>query len=175
MMLESLREAKDAMSHLSYCKGQWSNWALIMGSGSQDGSVLFLSLSLLVPIAMSVMLLGYSSLNQNVSSFTFLWSIKSNFSIFLFSLKAKPCAVALLILELQPHLICPRLISIFLIVGEFLTLSGNVQLVLCKSKCKTGQWVSWSSLLPRPRSILVSCHPHSSHILHKMMFMVIQQ
>lgn len=25
MMLESLREAKDAMSHLSYCKGQWSN------------------------------------------------------------------------------------------------------------------------------------------------------
>lgn len=82
-MPESLREAKDTMGHLGYCKGQWSNW-VIMASGSQDGSLLFPSLRLLVPIAMSVMLLGYSSLDQNVSSFTFLWSIKvtSPFSYF---------------------------------------------------------------------------------------------
>lgn len=64
---------------------------------------------------------------------------QSNFSIFLFALKAKPCVVVLLTLVLRPHLTYPRLIFLFPMVRELLTVNGNFQLALCKSSCKIDQ------------------------------------
>lgn len=100
---------------------------------------------------------------------------QSNFSVFLFSLKAKPRVVVLLTLVLRPHLTCPRLIFLFPTVRELLTVNGNFQLALCKSSCKIDQWNNLPSLLPRHASILCPSIILSSHILHKMILIAIQQ